>query len=119
MSEEQLVSTLLREVRIKGTLLCWSTNECSVPLTANAKFPEGTASGAYKAAVAAHPNYDIVRVDSQRINWTLKELDVSINGINESLQLWFVFTQRYSSAFAFGLIEAGFAPGDKLMLYCD
>ena len=27
--------------------------------------------------------------------------------------------KRYSSAFAFGLIEAGFTPGDRLMLYCD
>ena len=25
----------------------------------------------------------------------------------------------YSSAFAFGLLEAGFTPGDRLMLYCD
>ena len=29
------------------------------------------------------------------------------------------FFQRYSSAFAFGLLEAGFTPGDKLVLYCD
>ena len=29
------------------------------------------------------------------------------------------FIQRYSSAFAFGLLEAGFTPGDKLVLYCD
>ena len=27
--------------------------------------------------------------------------------------------QRYSSAFAFGLLEAGFTPGDKLVLYAD
>ena len=46
---------------------------------AHAKFPEGTAAGLYKAAVAARPEYDIVRVDSQSINWTLKELDVSAN----------------------------------------
>ena len=43
----------------------------------NPKFPEGTVAGAYKAAVAAKPEYDCVRVDSQKINWTLKELDVS------------------------------------------
>lgn len=43
----------------------------------NAKFPEGTVAGLYKAAVAAKPDYDCVRVDSQRINWSLKELDVS------------------------------------------
>lgn len=30
-----------------------------------------------------------------------------------------MIAQRYSSAFAFGLIEAGFVPGDKLVLYCD
>ena len=45
--------------------------------TANVKFPEGTVAGMYKAAVAAKPEYDCVRFDSQRINWTLKELDVS------------------------------------------
>ena len=44
---------------------------------ANVKFPEGTAAGLYKTAVAARPNYDILRVDQQKINWTLKELDVS------------------------------------------
>ena len=33
----------------------------------------------YKAAVGARPNYDIVRVDAQHINWTLKELDVSVH----------------------------------------
>ena len=44
---------------------------------ANVKFPEGTVAGMYKAAVARKPDYDIVRVDSQKINWTLKELDVS------------------------------------------
>ena len=27
--------------------------------------------------------------------------------------------QRYSSAFAFGLLEAGFTPGDRLVLYAD
>ena len=51
---------------------------------ANAKFPEGTAAGLYKAAVASQPNYDILRVDSQRINWTLKELDVS----NDHESIW-------------------------------
>ena len=44
---------------------------------ASAKFPEGTTAGLYKAAVAARPDYDAVRFDSQGINWTLKELDVS------------------------------------------
>ena len=44
---------------------------------ANPKFPEGTVAGLYKAAVATKPEYDCVRVDSQSINWSLKELDVS------------------------------------------
>jgi len=57
---------------------------------AHPKFPEGTVAGLYKAAVAAKPDYDCVRFDSQGINWSLKEFD------------------RYSSAFAFGLLEAGF-----------
>lgn len=35
------------------------------------------------------------------MNWTLKEFD------------------RYSSAFAFGLLEAGYARGDSLVLYAD
>ena len=48
----------------------------TVPL-ANPKFPEGTVAGLYKAAVATKPEYDCVRVDSQSINWSLKELDVS------------------------------------------
>jgi len=26
---------------------------------------------------------------------------------------------RYSSAFAFGLVESGFQPGDKLLLWVD
>ena len=47
-------------------------------LLVNPKFPEGTVAGLYKAAVAAKPEYDCVRVDSQRINWSLKELDVSL-----------------------------------------
>ena len=52
-------------------ITCWFQS------LANVKFPEGTVAGMYKAAVAAKPDYDIVRVDSQKINWTLKELDVS------------------------------------------
>ena len=41
------------------------------------KFPEGTVAGMYKQAVASNGEYDIVRFDSQRLNWTLKEFDVS------------------------------------------
>ena len=35
------------------------------------------------------------------MNWNLKEFD------------------RYSSAFAFNLVESGYAPGDKLVLWVD
>ena len=51
---------------------------CSRHFLVNPKFPEGTVAGLYKAAVAVKPEYDCVRVDSQRINWSLKELDVSV-----------------------------------------
>jgi hypothetical protein len=54
------------------------------------KFPEGTVSGLLKSAVGANPHLDVVRINNQKINWTLTEID------------------RYSSAFAFGLLEAGF-----------
>ena len=59
----------------------------SAVMLVNPKFPEGTVAGLYKAAVAAKPEYDIVRVDSQRINWTLKELDVSDDSLCVSLKL--------------------------------
>lgn len=68
---------------------------------ASLRFPQGTVAGDYKAAVAQKGEYDAVRFESQRINWTLRELD------------------RYSSAFAFGLLEAGFTRGDRLLLYID
>jgi len=67
----------------------------------NPKFPTDTAAGMYKIAVASNYMFDSVRFDSQHFNWTLKEFD------------------RYSSAFAFGLVEGGFSPGDKLMLWID
>lgn len=51
--------------------------------------------------MAANPNLDAIRFDSQRLNWTLREFD------------------RYSAAFAFGLLEAGFVRGDKLVMYTD
>ena len=44
---------------------------------ANPKFPEGTIAGCLKASAVARPSYDCVRIDSSRINWTMKELDVS------------------------------------------
>jgi len=67
----------------------------------NPKFPEGTVAGMYKAAVAQNYLFDAVRFDRQKFNWNLKDFD------------------RYSSAFAFGLVESGFAPGDKLLLWVD
>lgn len=34
-------------------------------------------AGHFKQAVATNSGYDIVRFDNQRLNWTLKEFDVS------------------------------------------
>ena len=55
----------------------------------------------YKHAVATRPDQDVLRFDNQNINWSLVEFD------------------RYSSAFAFGLVEAGFEQGDKIVMYVD
>lgn len=55
----------------------------------------------YKVAVASNYMFDAVRFDSQKFNWNLKEFD------------------RYSSAFAFGLVEGGYTPGDKIVLWLD
>jgi acyl-CoA synthetase (AMP-forming)/AMP-acid ligase II len=44
---------------------------------------------------------DAIRFDTQRHNWTLQEFD------------------RYSSAFAHGLVESGYMKGDKLLLWVD
>ena len=65
------------------------------------KFPAGTVAGSYKSAVAEKPEYDAVRFHNQRYNWSLQEFD------------------RYSSAFAFGLLEAGFSKGDSLVFAGD
>ena len=46
-------------------------------VVASLKFPEGTVAGLYKQAVASNSEYDIVRFDHQKLNWTLKEFDVS------------------------------------------
>lgn len=45
--------------------------------------------------------FDSVRFDQQHFNWTLREFD------------------RYSSAFAYGLVESGYSVGDKLVLWVD
>jgi hypothetical protein len=42
-----------------------------------------------------------VRFEAPNFNWNLKEFD------------------RYSSAFAYGLLENGFEEGDKLVLWMD
>lgn len=67
----------------------------------NPKFPTDTVAGKFKIAVTANYMFDAVRFDRQRFNWNMKEFD------------------RYSSAFAYGLVESGFAPGDKLLLWVD
>ena len=67
----------------------------------NPKFPVDTVAGLYKVAVASNYMFDSVRFDQQHFNWTLKEFD------------------RYSSAFAYGLVESGYSQGDKLMLWLD
>jgi len=67
----------------------------------NPKFPTDTVAGIYKVAVASNYMFDAVRFDQQRFNWTLKEFD------------------RYSSAFAFGLVESGYSNGDKILLWLD
>jgi hypothetical protein len=41
------------------------------------KFPAGTVAGHYKNAVAHQPEQDAVRFDNQKLNWSLKEFDVS------------------------------------------
>ena len=55
----------------------------------------------YKVAVASNHLFDAVRFDQQRFNWNMKEFD------------------RYSSAFAYGLVESGYTPGDKLLIWMD
>eukprot|EP00347_Sterkiella_histriomuscorum_P009405 403341340 len=65
------------------------------------KFPENTVAGLYKRAVAENQYYDAVRFGAQKFNWTVKEMD------------------RYSSAFAHGLVESGYQRGDKLLLWAD
>lgn len=67
----------------------------------NPKFPTDTVAGIYKVAVASNYMFDTVRFDQQHFNWNLKEFD------------------RYSSAFAFGLVENGYSTGDKLVLWLD
>jgi len=67
----------------------------------NPKFPSDTVAGLYKVAVASNYMMDAVRFDSQKFNWNLKDFD------------------RYSSAFAYGLVESGYTPGDKVLVWMD
>lgn len=67
----------------------------------SSKFPEDTISGVVKEARAKNEWKDLVRFDGQNFNWNVKEFDV------------------YSSAFAYGLVEQGYQPGDKLLLWLD
>jgi len=55
----------------------------------------------FKNAVASNYMFDSARFDQQKFNWNLKEFD------------------RYSSAFAYGLVENGFSEGDKMLLWVD
>ena len=65
------------------------------------KFPEDTVPGVLKEARAKNEWKDCVRFDSQNHNLTVKEFDV------------------YTSAFAYGLVEQGYQPGDKILLWLD
>jgi hypothetical protein len=48
-------------------------------------------AGHFKQAVATNSGYDIVRFDNQRLNWTLKEFDVSqllkLNDVHRGIAL--------------------------------
>lgn len=70
-------------------------------MAVNPKFPTDTVAGKFKVAVSANYMFDAVRFDQQKFNWTMKEFD------------------RYSSAFAYGLVEHGYSPGDKIVLWMD
>jgi hypothetical protein len=65
------------------------------------KFPEGTVAGLIKQALAKNASTDVARFENIRTNWTVKEVD------------------RYSSAFAFGLLNAGYKSGDSIVLFVD
>lgn len=65
------------------------------------RYPEDTIPGIIKEARNRNEWLDCVRFDAQKLNLTIKEFDV------------------YSTAFAYGLVEQGFKPGDKVMLWID
>ena len=65
------------------------------------KYSEDSIPGAIKEARNNNEWIDVARFHSQDQNWTIKELD------------------QHSAAFAYGLVERGYKPGDKLMLWVD
>ncbi|CAI2374099.1 unnamed protein product [Moneuplotes crassus] len=65
------------------------------------KYSEDSIPGAIKQARRENEWIDVARFHSQNQNWTIKELD------------------QYSAAFAYGLVERGYTPGDKLLLWVD
>lgn len=65
------------------------------------RYPESTIPNILKEARSNNEWLDCVRFDAQKLNLTVKEFDV------------------YSTAFSYGLVEQGFEPGDKLMLWVD
>lgn len=65
------------------------------------KYSEDSIPGAIKKARRENEWIDVARFHSQNQNWTIKELD------------------QHSAAFAYGLVERGYTPGDKLLLWVD
>ena len=55
--------------------------------SAAARFPEGTVAGHFKASMGQKSHLDAVRFDNQNINWTLKELDVSLFDLKAILRV--------------------------------
>ena len=83
---------LFRQAKVRSALRAF----CTV-----SKYEEGSIPDAIKEVRRNNEWLDAVRFDSQELNWTIKELD------------------QHTAAFAYGLVERGFAPGDKLLLWVD
>jgi hypothetical protein len=67
----------------------------------NSIYEENTVAGLIKEARRKNEWLDCVRFDGQNFNWSIKDFDV------------------YTSAFAYGLVDQGYKPGDKLLLWLD
>jgi hypothetical protein len=65
------------------------------------KYAEDSIPGIFKEIRRNNEWIDVARFHSQEQNWTIKEFD------------------QHTAAFAYGLVERGFGPGDKLMLWLD